>query len=139
MPEFKGTVNPIPFVRIGLSPLQSGGQFVNGRGLIDTGAAKTSIDLATAKEWGFKEVDKTKIDSATHKGELMPVYEVLLELRGGGGHLPVWINAVGFKGDGAPVSESDRDKVIALIGRDILARGSLRYNGRRNRFTLRLT
>ena len=122
-----------------MSPDQSGSQFVSGRGLIDTGATETSIDLATAKAWGFKEVDKREIDSATEKGVLMPVYEVLLELRGAGGNLPVWINAVGFQGDGAPVTESDRDKVIALIGRDILARGSLRYNGRRNRFSLRLT
>jgi predicted aspartyl protease len=94
---------------------------VTGQALIDTGAGITCIDIDAATQLGAPIIDYVTMTSASHSGNVQPVYPVQLQIPGTG----IAINApraVGF-----PLAASQG--IIALIGRDILQYMVLVYNG----------
>lgn len=47
---------------------------MDGLALVDTGAAATGIDREAAMRIGLPVVDTTKVTSATHSDEIVPVF-----------------------------------------------------------------
>jgi predicted aspartyl protease len=94
---------------------------VTGSALIDTGAGITCIDIDAATQLGAPIIDYVNMTSASHAGNVQPVYPVQLQIPGS----PINISApraVGF-----PLAASQG--IIALIGRDVLQSCVLVYNG----------
>ena len=94
---------------------------VTGFALIDTGAGITCIDIDAATQLGAPIIDYVTMTSASHAGNVQPVYPLQLQIPGS----PININApraVGF-----PLAATQG--IIALIGRDVLQFTVLVYNG----------
>lgn len=92
----------------------------SGLAIIDTGAAVTCIDDGVARQLGLPVINVVTISSASHAATQQNVYPAQIEVIG----LPLAIdvpNAIG-----APLAEQG---LIALIGRDVLQRCTLFYNG----------
>ncbi len=90
-----------------------------GKVLLDTGADKTSIDESTAKKLGLVVVDRGTLNSASHRDVPIDVFEGQVIINGFAFHL----------GRAGGTNLKDQG-LIALIGRDILSRGKLEYDGR---------
>ena len=138
MPEFTGIVSQEPVVRVRLTPTYPRAQHIFGYGVIDTGAGTTFIDSEAGYGWKFRQLGYDRINSATDENVPTPIFDVHLELMGRGGTYKESLHALGFKGGGAPTALHDMGKIIVLIGRDILNKGVLTYDGPRNNFLLRL-
>lgn len=104
-------------------------QPVSGFALIDTGAAVTCVDRTAAERAGLAMVDSGFLTSATHEAEAVPIYAGKLDIAG----LPN--NIVAHRAYGANLKSQD---LIALIGRDVLQRCILIYNGLDGSFSLSL-
>lgn len=100
---------------------------VSGAAMIDTGAAMTCIDNDAAKKLQLPIIDVIKMASASHASHPANVYPIKLTIAG----LPIGINAP--RAVGAELKVQD---LIALIGRDILTRCTLHYNGPAGQITL---
>lgn len=95
-------------------------QAIRGEILIDTGAATTCIDEAALKQLGLLHVAETRM--STPSGEAPA---------------KVYVCGVAFPGSNMPSIDSlqvlgvdiRRQNLIGLIGRDLLSRGILVYNG----------
>ena len=129
-----------PIVQLTLSPLEEHvkaaadksetvPQPVSGFALIDTGAARTCVDRAAADRAGLAMVDSGFLTSATHEAEPVPVYAGKLDIAG----LPN--NIVAHRAYGANLASQG---LVALIGRDVLQRCVLVYNGLDGSFSLSL-
>ena len=127
-----------PRVQVALSPLASQTKFfsqngkklpspVVGLGLIDTGASSTCFDRNAATKAKLAVVDSGPMTSATHINEIVPIFAGRMTING----LPVHIDAT--KAYGANLAPQG---LVALIGRDILARCVLIYNGIDGSFSL---
>lgn len=102
-------------------------QPISGNALIDTGAGSTCIDEQAAKKLGLPVINVVNMASASHGSHNANVYPAKLQMTG----LSVGINAT--NAIGAPL---EAQRLIALIGRDVLANFILIYNGSQGEFTL---
>jgi predicted aspartyl protease len=110
-------------------PLLSQGKSIvsqGGMALIDTGANVSSIDEETAKQMGLPIVDQGKMSSASHEMHPCNFYPIQITL---GGRLT-------FQVPRAMGANLKSKNLIALIGRDILQRCTLIYNGGTGTITL---
>lgn len=97
-----------------------------GRILWDTGASSTCFDAKVAHDLGLAVIDR-----APHAGPL-----------GYDENAPIYEGQVIVNGNKFPVSRAsagilERFGLIALIGRDILSRGTLEYDGKTGIVTFR--
>jgi len=98
----------------------------SGFALIDTGASNTCIDDKAAQELGLPIIDVGRMTSASHEKHPCNVY-------------PIQINVVGFMNLNVPRAMGAAlaaQGLLALIGRDVLARCTLFYNGPTSEITL---
>ena len=93
---------------------------ISGFALLDTGASRTCVDKETAEKVGMAIVGTGSMSSATHENHTVPVFAGLIEIAG----LDCHINML--QGMGARLATQG---IIALIGRDVLARTIFTYNG----------
>ena len=100
-----------------------------GHALIDTGASRTAVDLQLAKEMGLPVIGRAHMSSASHESVIMPVFSGNLEVPGFAA-INVPDGLLGANLDG------DKNKIIVLIGRDLLAMATFHYNGPEGSFTL---
>jgi predicted aspartyl protease len=99
---------------------------VTGMGLIDTGAGSTCIDEDVARRLNLPVVNVVKLTSATHSDVLRNVYPVTFDIPG--------IQQVDCPlAIGVPLQSQG---IIALIGRDILSKAALFYNGPTGQITI---
>jgi len=106
---------------------RSAPQPVSGRALIDTGASVTCIDEGIAKQLGIQPVDVAKMHSASHADVEVGVYPIHFDIVG--------MN-VGIDVPKAMGAQLQSQGLIMLIGRDVLQRCSLTYNGFTGDFVL---
>ena len=99
-----------------------------GLALIDTGAGCTCIDEQVAQELGLPVIDAGKMTSATHADEPCNVYPIQFTL-------PPNLTFNCARTMGAKLAAQG---IQILIGRDILQRCTLFYNGAVGQFTLSL-
>ena len=93
---------------------------VSGMALIDTGAASTCFDASAASQAGLAIVGTTTLSSATHTNEEVPVFA---------GRLLIQMAGFTLNAEHAAGANLVSQGLIALIGRDILSRCTLFYNG----------
>ncbi len=98
-----------------------------GLALIDTGASHTCIDEQAAKELGLPVIDVGTMLSATHEKVPCNIYPVLITT-------PI-VNLNSPRTMGAALAAQG---LLVLIGRDVLQRCNLFYNGPIGQFTLSL-
>src|SRR5437868_2261845 len=96
-----------------------------GEALIDTGASGTCIDDATAQQLGLPVVDVMQMVSASHTSQ-QNIYPIRLVVAGG----------LRFDVPRAMGAVLAPQGLVALIGRDVLQRCTLFYNGPAGEFTL---
>lgn len=97
-----------------------------GNVLLDTGASHTCFDKSVAKELGLKVIDIGPLHTPLGTDPLSPRYEGQVIINGHPFHV-ARICGVTLSNQG----------LIALIGRDILSRGKLEYDGRTGIVTFR--
>ena len=115
-------------VRVRLTTLHSSGVAVEGVALIDTGASHTAIDLQAAQDCGLTFLESRQART-TSGVSIMPIYEGRLEIT----------DIPGYQEEGPFPTAPLRDGgIIALIGVDTLANGTLVFDGRAGEFTLSL-
>ncbi len=102
---------------------------VSGYALIDTGASTTCIDDTVARKIGAPAIDKVKMCSASHTEADAFIYPVNFEILGA--NIP--INVPRCMGAALQGQE-----LVMLIGRDVLEKCTLHYNGISGQFTLSL-
>ena len=93
---------------------------VNGSLLVDTGASVTCVDQSAANRAGLQMVDSGPILTATHENEIVPIYVGVIEVPG---------SNLTFNCNRAYGINLGQSGVIGVIGRDILKRCVLIYNG----------
>lgn len=98
-----------------------------GLALIDTGASNTCIDEQAAKELGLPVIDVGTMLSATHEKVPCNIYPVQVTT-------PI-VNLNSPRTMGAALAAQG---LLVLIGRDVLQRCNLFYNGPIGQFTLSL-
>ena len=99
---------------------------IPGLALVDTGASTTCIDQDAATQAGLAVVDSGPMHSATHANEIVPIFAGRLMING-------FIAVEANRAYGATLAAQG---LVALIGRDILARCQLNYNGVDGSFSL---
>lgn len=97
-----------------------------GLALIDTGASNTCIDDAAAQQLGLPVIDVAHMQSASHSRHQCNVYPVTIDI-------PGVVNLNSPRTMGAALAGQG---LLALIGRDVLARCTLFYNGPLGQITL---
>lgn len=101
---------------------------------IDTGAAFTAIDAQIVNALGLQPIGATLMatPSSGPQGTIMPIYDIMLAAIDGGGQTYMLgtqlVLSCNFGGQG----------IDGLLGRDILAAGSLIYSGPDSLFLLAL-
>ena len=108
-------------------------QPVIGTFLVDTGASHTVVDSKLIAQLGVNPTGAVMVHTPSTAGSavLMPQYDLMLfvpGVAGSGGWLLDGLQVTAAVFDGQPID--------GLIGRDILDRGMLVYNGQANHFTL---
>lgn len=109
--------------------MQSGGPVpapIPGMALVDTGASITCIDQDAATQAGLAIVDSGPMHSATHANEIVPIFAGRLMING-------FIAVEAKRAYGATLAAQG---LVALIGRDLLARCQFTYNGTDGSFSL---
>lgn len=101
---------------------------VSGIALIDTGASRTGINTAAAKRLGLVSRLTTKVTSVLHEVEEAPVFLCGIAFPQWGEENPIEALAVGL--NLAP------PELVALIGRDVLAKCVFVYDGPAGSFSL---
>lgn len=106
---------------------------VNGLFLIDTGASHTVVDAALIIPLGLNPTGAVMIHTPSTAGTAvsMPQYDLMI-------YVPGATNAQGWLIESIPVTASSfaGQTIDGLIGRDIIDRGLLVYNGHAGHFTL---
>ena len=100
---------------------------ISGRAMIDTGAATTCVDIDAARKADLAQVDSGIISSATHANEQVPVFAGQLAIES----TQITINT--HRAIGANLAPH---KLVALIGRELLAQCVFVYNGSDSSFSL---
>ena len=102
-------------------------QSKSGLALIDTGASNTCIDDQAAKDLGLPVIDVANMQSATHEKHPCNVYPVQIVT-------PV-VTLNSPRTLGAALASQG---LLVIIGRDVLQKCNLFYNGPAGQFTLSL-
>ena len=102
---------------------------VSGWALIDTGASMTCVDQEAAQKAKLAVVNSGPMVSATHDNEIVPIYAARLQIEG----IPQYVEAKSAYG-----VRLKSQGLIALLGRDMLARCIFIYNGHDASFSLSL-
>ncbi len=125
-----GPIMPVILTPLGASPQQSGDTAlsVSGQALIDTGAMTTCVDAEAAKQVGLAIVGSGYINSATHADQEVPIFAGSLHIEGAS------MAAEFTQAFGANLAA--HQGIVALIGRDLLSRCVLVYNGPDDSFSL---
>jgi hypothetical protein len=133
-----------PLVMVGVLPsmprqnaLKAAGQPVptltSGTFLVDTGASNTVIDVSLIAPLGLAATGAAMCHTPSTGQQALPFnqYDVMIFIPGAPG-APAWII------EALPIMECDLSAqgIQGLIGRDILDKGILIYNGLSNQFTL---
>ena len=105
-------------------------QSVQGMGLIDTGASVTCIDEEAAQSLTLPIIDVVQLTSASHAKTPANVYPAHIEILGGAN--------IHFEMPRVVGANLRAQKLIALIGRDVLSRCTFFYNGITGEITLSL-
>jgi hypothetical protein len=100
---------------------------ISGRALIDTGASVTCVDSAAAQRAGLAMVGTGTMTSATHANEAVPIFA---------GRLIIEASSITVNANHAFGSNLEPQGLIALIGRDFLAKCVFVYNGLDGSFSL---
>ena len=103
------------------------GTAISGKGLIDTGADITSIDGFIAEANGWVPIRRgipMKTAGQVHKSDL---YEATLRINS---HSDIRLNVL--------TANLHLQRLVALVGTDVLAKGRLIYDGLGSKFTLEL-
>lgn len=102
------------------------------RALVDTGAGRTVVARAVLEQLGLMPVGDVTLHTATTEGTpvIATVYAVELSLAG------ETLGPVAAEQEVVGAEDLSGLGVDALLGRDILSRGLLVYNGLRRQFTL---
>ena len=98
-----------------------------GLALIDTGASNTCIDDEAAKKMGLPVIDVGTMSSASHAETQWNIYPIQIEIPG----FPIRFQAP--RAMGAALKEQG---LLLLLGRDMLARATLFYNGAAGQLTV---
>ena len=93
---------------------------IEGILLVDTGALETCIDQSAAEQAGLQVVDSGLLSSATQADQVVPIYTGVSEVRESG------VTITCDRAYGVNLSPQGK---IALLGRDVLRRSILIYNG----------
>lgn len=104
-------------------------QPISGLALIDTGASVTCVDDSIAQKLGLPVIDRANMASASHDATQVNVYPALIEFVG----FKIKINAQRVMG-----ASLANQGVAVLIGRDVLQRFTLFYNGITGEITMAL-
>ena len=99
-----------------------------GPALVDTGAGISAIDELVADQYGFRKVGETRVTVANGVTEKKPVYDAVLRIT----RYPRFSKLIKMVG----LNLQTPQRIIAIIGRDVLASGSLHYEGKKRRFSL---
>ena len=100
---------------------------VSGLALVDTGADATCVDRRVAERARLGFVGETRMTSATHDGEIVPLYSGRLAIDGLARDIELeTICGLNLEPQG----------LVAVIGRDILEECVLVYNGPDGSFSL---
>ena len=102
---------------------------IAGFALIDTGASSTCIDEVTAQKLGLPVVDRIKIASASHDAMEMNAYPTMISFISA----PIKINATRAIG-----VNLNNQGIIVLLGRDMLRKFIMFYNGPSGELTISL-
>ena len=137
MPEVTWPLTRGAFVRIKLLPTGRGAIPVTGLGILDTGASHSHIDQSTATIHRFTGLGAVRTNTASQTGVQVPTFEMDVELVDFPG-LRFPVRALGFPAPTQDPSVPPADRLIALIGRDILNQGCFTYDGIGGSFTLEL-
>lgn len=98
--------------------------------LVDTGAEHSSIDLQLASELGLKAIESTELVTPTEPvGMLRPVYEASITLEAPG--MSSEVSRIQLTG-----AELSSQGFTVIVGRDILCRCVLMWDGPAGRLTL---
>lgn len=101
-------------------------QPISGLALIDTGATSTCIDDEAAQKLQLPVTNVVNVASASHSSTPQNVYPIQVQITG----LPISIES------GAVGAALAPQKLLALIGRDVLQHCTLFYNGITGQITL---
>lgn len=106
---------------------------VSGIFLVDTGASHTVVDTRLIQPLGLSPTGTVMCHTPSTAGTAVPMYQFDLMI-----YLPGSTNVAGWLIDSIPVMESsfEGQAIDGLIGRDIIDRGLLVYNGPAGHFTL---
>lgn len=137
MPEFTGRIENGARVRVRLTPTRGGTIPITGVGLLDTGASHTHIDRETAEAYGFRRLDAVAVNTASQKAVEVPTYHAVVEVLDLPGHSEQ-LRVRGFTGPAPRPGQPPTERLIALIGCDILNQGRSIYDGAAGSFTLAL-
>lgn len=106
---------------------------VSGIFLVDTGASNTVIDASLIQSLGLNPTGTVMCHTPSTAGTAVPMYQYDLMI-----YVPGAVNGQGWLIDSIPVMASSfaGQTIAGLIGRDIIDRGLLVYNGHAGHFTL---
>ena len=89
-----------------------------GKALVDTGAIATSIDISAANSLNMEVVSRTIVETAYQGTNVAPMFSFTMTFCG-----------YAFEFQNAPGADLERFGLLAIIGRDILLHGVLKYSG----------
>lgn len=101
-------------------------QPISGLALIDSGASSTCIDDQAAQELKLPVTNVVNVASASHSSTQQNVYPIQVQITG----LPISFESGAIGAALAP------QKLLALLGRDVLQHCTLFYNGITGQMTL---
>lgn len=93
---------------------------ISGNVLFDTGSNRSHVDKSVAEELNLSVMDRGVTNSVTHRVVRSDVYE-----------MQVIIEGHSFYVEKAASGDLEPLGLIATLGRDILSRGKLEYDGRK--------
>ncbi len=137
MPEFTGQIENGARVRVRFTTTRVGSIPMTGMGLIDTGATYTHVDQETAEIHRFRRLDTVTVNTASQRGAEVPTYAMVVEILDLPGHREQ-LRVRGFTGPAPRPGQPPTERLIALVGCDILNRGRFTYDGAAGTFTLDL-
>jgi predicted aspartyl protease len=111
---------PVTFVSNGVS--------YEGEALVDTGAETSSIGVEVVKALGLQATGSGQVQGVTGAPTSVPSFTVVVSL---GNFAPIKVSKVTLHSPNV-----SREGIQAIIGRDVLSRLHLRYDGSRGEFAL---
>ena len=138
VPKVTGTITQHgALVRVKFIPTGRGGIPIIGLGILDTGASHTHIDEDTARIHRFRTLGKVSLSTASQRDAETQTFEVSVELVDFP-NLQFQVRALAFPAPKPPPNQPPADRMMALIGHDILESGCFIFDGAGGTFTLEM-